>query len=845
MKIFTKITFMSLALCLAFGIAYSQTEEADPNPVIVPNGGAEAPGDVIFQLDVEGITGDNTMLGCEFDGEHLWVTGRGGSGSSDHRIYEIDPVAGTLLNDYPQGTTSAWGMRDLAYDEANDMLYAGDDDGFYSIDPSNGTVTTVFTGPPMGLTIRALAFDGTYFWAKDFGNALIKFDMSGSVIDSWSISNSCYGAAYDPNNDCIWLHATGAVMTEFVQVDMNGSLTGVVWELGDPAGSGGIVGGAFHDDGNLVSGKVVLGAVTQGTPDMCYGMELEDSSGPSSIFEDDFESYNSGQQLCVQSTDWTTWSGTPGTAEDPYIVTDQANSGSQSVVIEGTNDVVYPMNDYTSGHYVVSFYIYVPTGFNGYFNTLQDFAGANSEWGMQVFFDVGGTGSIDGGGQAAATFSYSYDTWIAVEVDVDLDSDWAEFSLDGNFVHGWVWSSGSFGTGSLNQLGASNFYAWADNGPPKFYIDDYMFAEAGGPPPVLDPPENLEAEVNGNDVTLTWEEPGGGGTVEELIYDNGTNTGAYSYQGFTMSTHMSPSGPCQVLTLKYWTSIQAGDNTFNATLFEWMGTEPGTTIIYEENVTAVDDDWMEVDISGQNITFTGDFVAGFGSINGTTFVGYDAGFNNGRSWDFDNASSTWATWNEAYLIRAIVQYSDGTVAEIGGPAEIVKSTPVAGPQTTHPTDYSAVVPVKPIDNMASSSKALLGYNVYRDGTMINTSLVTDLTYLDMDLPIGYYEYYVTAFYDEGESDPSNFAYADITVGMDENSLAEVNIYPNPAGEFIYVNAQNNIERVQIFDFLGKLVLENQPGSAMASIDLNGINSGVYLIRVETASEVITSRIIIE
>lgn len=196
------------------------------------------------------------------------------------------------------------------------------------------------------------------------------------------------------------------------------------------------------------------------------------------IYQGDFEAFNVGDHLAVVDPDnWTTWSNAPGGAEDPVISNDFAHSGTKSVKVTGTNDCVYPIPNYQAGHFKVSFQMYIPTGYNGYFNLLQNFAGASSEWGMQVFFDVGGMGSIDGGAQAAATFNYTYDTWHLIQADINLDDDWAEFYLNGNLIHGYVWSTGTFGTGTLNQLGGMNLYAWAENGPPLYYFDDVVFEE--------------------------------------------------------------------------------------------------------------------------------------------------------------------------------------------------------------------------------------------------------------------------------------------------------------------------------------------------------------------------------
>ncbi len=343
----------------------------------------------------------------------------------------------------------------------------------------------------------------------------------------------------------------------------------------------------------------------------------------------------------------------------------------------------------------------------------------------------------------------------------------------------------------------------------------------------LSPPTNLTAEVGPfDDVQLTWNPPGP--TTAELIYDNGTSTGAYSYEGYTMATHMSPEAPCKVLTMKFYTTIQSGDNTFDATIFGWDGTQPGTEVIYIENVTALDEEWLEIDISDQDITFDGDFVVGFGSINGTTFLGYDGGLNNGRSWDFDNASS-WDQWNEAYLIRAVVEYSSGKIAEIGVSSNIPTSYRSV-PTSAHDTDYSNVEIVLPIDNIVNNSRSLLGYNVYRDGDMINAALVEVTEYNDPEPTIGSHDYYVTAVYDAGESEPSNVVtvmVTDIYLNLD----SEISLYPNPTdGKFVIELGNLSSADVSITDITGKLIY-NDVVVKSRSIDIQGFENGLYFVKI--------------
>ena len=111
-----------------------------------------------------------------------------------------------------------------------------------------------------------------------------------------------------------------------------------------------------------------------------------------------------------------------------------------------------------------------------------------------------------------------------IEADVDLDQDWAEFYFNGTLIHGYVWSSGTFGTGTLNELDGVNFYAFAGvGGTPLYYFDDFTMEDLSGPP--LPAPTNLAYTVtNNNDVHLTWSAPGGATGLQGYnIYRNTTN----------------------------------------------------------------------------------------------------------------------------------------------------------------------------------------------------------------------------------------------------------------------------------------------------------------------------------
>jgi len=114
------------------------------------------------------------------------------------------------------------------------------------------------------------------------------------------------------------------------------------------------------------------------------------SYGQAVIFEDNFDSYNAGQQLaCQNPTDWTTWNLNPCDAiQDAYVSDLYALSSSNSIVIVYNTDLVKPLGDLTSGKYSIAFKVYIPTNKNGFFNTLSGFTGGAYEYAMAVIFNL-------------------------------------------------------------------------------------------------------------------------------------------------------------------------------------------------------------------------------------------------------------------------------------------------------------------------------------------------------------------------------------------------------------------------------------------------------------------------
>lgn len=142
------------------------------------------------------------------------------------------------------------------------------------------------------------------------------------------------------------------------------------------------------------------------------------------------------------------------------------------------------------------------------------------------------------------------------------------------------------------------------------------------------------------------------------------------------------------------------------------------------------------------------------------------------------------------------------------------------------------------------TRALLGYNVYRNEVKINDAIVTGLEYLDTDLEIASYEYYVTAVYDEGESEPSNIVQVIIT---DVSELTEdmFSIYPNPATDILRLKGNSKILHFRLLNTLGQVVIDQEVNALNTEFDVSNLTKGVYVANIETENGNTTRKVIVE
>jgi len=188
------------------------------------------------------------------------------------------------------------------------------------------------------------------------------------------------------------------------------------------------------------------------------------SSVNAQIFSDDFEGYNVGDYIGPPSTEWTTWSGTEGGAEDAQVTNAQASSGSNSIYFSSTGanggpqDVLLDFGQqYTSGVFVFESDFYVDAGNNGYFN-FQGETVPGTTWSMNCNMADGIISLDDGATADLALGTYTPDTWFTLRIEANLSTGRWQASRDGVCFGVWANSVNEIATLDLFPINGSSYY---------------------------------------------------------------------------------------------------------------------------------------------------------------------------------------------------------------------------------------------------------------------------------------------------------------------------------------------------------------------------------------------------
>lgn len=140
------------------------------------------------------------------------------------------------------------------------------------------------------------------------------------------------------------------------------------------------------------------------------------------------------------------------------------------------------------------------------------------------------------------------------------------------------------------------------------------------------------------------------------------------------------------------------------------------------------------------------------------------------------------------------------------------------------------------------------YNIYRNGEFIGQSQMNE--YIDKDFTEDdcweYFEYYVEAEYSSCTSALSDTAGDTLHcyVEIKNPTIAEINIYPNPATCSFTVQSEKEIQSLKLNNVNGTEIINIKPNRNQVTINRNKIESGLYFLQVKVKDRIINRKIIL-
>ena len=88
------------------------------------------------------------------------------------------------------------------------------------------------------------------------------------------------------------------------------------------------------------------------------------------------------------------------------------------------------------------------------------------------------------------------------------------------------------------------------------------------------------------------------------------------------------------------------------------------------------------------------------------------------------------------------------------------------------------------------------------------------------------------------------AAGEVYTGISNTQTGSVQIYPNPANDHVVVKGKD-IKSVEVSNQKGCLVTQSRLSSDNQTIDLSAVPAGLYFIKIQTSSETIIQKLIVE
>jgi hypothetical protein len=210
-------------------------------------------------------------------------------------------------------------------------------------------------------------------------------------------------------------------------------------------------------------------------------------------------------------------------------------------------------------------------------------------------------------------------------------------------------------------------------------------------------------------------------------------------------------------------------------------------------------------------------------------------------------------YNGYYYIDTLV--AGGNVFNYQQDAVVGLSPAIEGPVVTHPPEDL----IATVDNhmvtltweypSVISSLELIGYHIYRNDSLLTETALSDVIYIDSDVPAGSFEYKVQSVYIGQGYGPSAVTEAYIS-NIIESEASLFQVYPNPASDCIVIEMTDqtrNILKCTLVDLNGRVLISEELYSADSGkekFDVSSFAPGVYIFQVKEGSKIFCKKLVI-
>ncbi len=76
-------------------------------------------------------------------------------------------------------------------------------------------------------------------------------------------------------------------------------------------------------------------------------------------------------------------------------------------------------------------------------------------------------------------------------------------------------------------------------------------------------------------------------------------------------------------------------------------------------------------------------------------------------------------------------------------------------------------------------------------------------------------------------------------------LQNAQIYPNPVSDVLHIRTEENVDEVILYDLLGRRILSNTPITNAISLDMSGVDTGIYILEMRIDGDIKSTKVVKE